>query len=1097
MKKRRFVVLTVLCAVLSLGMLACHKKQTVEPTAFELISRDITVVAGENAEVAVKSNKKDAITYASFDTTVATVSETGTVTGVSEGRTFVQVTLGDEQAVCKVTVVNKKDAVLLDCGKVDLVVGSVREITATVIRDGKAYDGEIAWSVTDSENCGFVHSGNQASFSATRVGKFTVSASCGNISASCEIRVVSVNATRLGAVSGLSVTCGGAISWDAVENASGYAVSVNGGKASVTDATTLDLSEVARTLKNGETLGVSVYASAGDNYDYIDGAAASASALHAYTAERQGDVSCKAYGNIQYTCGVCSGTYTDENVLAEHTWDGAACSVCGKSGFPLMFKRGYIAWNPLLGITEYSVWLDGVKIGTTAGTSFDIIDCIDISREEVYSIDVRPVGNQSSYIPTQISVVHLNNSNFAEKLNAADSRLTYYVLNGDITLNHTYATETLHDADGGCPDDQLCSSPIKGIKNAVLDGNGHEIMVDFDGTPKPDQASWEVMGGIFGYAENALIRNLRTDITMRQKGFMHPLFSSGALVAVLKGNTFIENCYIKSRAYFNDLSYYNSNGGGYGAVAGFMRAGNELSEITNCVIDSSMYENGIKKTAPADIVGKLETDVLVDNNAYIVNHKLPAEDGMFDSYKETFLSWRLPSQNWMFSTLSDLFFGDKGTLVKYENWKFDWTFNLKPRAYCGVSKLYESKEWQGTSFVYNADSGLTLCGKPLIAPQTLTPTVLHGILRWEGVADGYEVYSGETKLGDVTDKSFDLAKAVNYAEGTHSITVAPKGFNEYISYAAVAFKVKFLTQSNFVDELKNSAENMYYILTEDVKFSYMPTGYEYANERPGYTEIGAVTDGENKTISLIPSFAGVLDGRGYRIEIAYAGKNEFVGGLFGAVEDAYIKNINYSAEFATYGGATGSGGLARTLGANTVVENCYFKEHLEAGSPMNKNFGALARTAAAGTTVRNCVFDVTANDPQQSNARVWMERAIIGNVNANIDIVDNAFILNMSELPTITCEDNNGWKATDGNGNNYQELFSVWGKTSDNNYAYASLADFVNGANANKCAYASWKSTWTNNLSAGKIYEQWENSSFAYDSTNGLMLCGKPITADA
>ena len=123
-------------------------------------------------------------------------------------------------------------------------------------------------------------------------------------------------------------------------------------------------------------------------------------------------------------------------------------------------------------------------------------------------------------------------------------------------------------------------------------------------------------------------------------------------------------------------------------------------------------------------------------------------------------------------------------------------------------------------------------------------------------------------------------------------------------------------------------------------------------------------------------------------------------------------------------------------------------------------------------------------DPNNSNARVWLSRAINGTAGNNMNVYNNAFILNFDALPEIT----------DANKADYQELYAVRDLTSANNYVYATLDDFVNGRNCNRWTYENGVSSWENNVvSAGKVYEGWENTSFAYDATNGLTLCGKSI----
>ena len=1091
MKKKLIAVLTFLCLVCSLcAFVACGGKPS-EPKDFELVSREITVSESETADIVVNSKYKEEIEYTSYNTAVASVSESGKVMGVAEGNTFVAVKLKEKQEICKVTVKRNEDAIFLGSEKINLAVGSEQQWTAVVYRNGEAQEETVSWQITDSDACEFASNDNSATFKATQTGEFTLTVTSGNLSATCLIRVVSQNAKRL-ATPVVTTGCGGSVSWNAVTGASGYAVYVNGESYLETEEAQADLSEITSALKNGERISVAVEALAGENYDYIDSSLSMYSVAHDYAEEKQGDISCKTYGNIKYTCSDCGHTYTDENVLTEHTWEGDSCSVCGIKGMAISITNELLGWKMQPGTTEYAVLLNRQRVGKTAALNFDLSGYFDLSQEGEYSVDVQPVGSQSMFITTNVRVVRLTSDNFVSKLSESYGGYTYYVLTEDVSLSHTYSEQTLNDADGLLPADQLCSSPVDGLKNAVLEGNGHKVTVSFDGTTKTNN-SWEIMGGLFGYTDNALIRNLRTDIEISQSGHLHRIFSSGALVAVMKGNTRIEDCYLKSRIRLNSDADYNANGG-YGAVAGLVRAGNDLSVIERCVVDSMMYNGSTAIGAPKAIVGVMDTDVLVTNNAYIVNEAIPNRDSQMQAkYQGAFLSWTLPSQNWLFESLSDFMFGERGDYCDYNAtgaWEFNWTYGSAPKNICGVARLYESQAWSGTSFAYDATKGITLSGEALLVSSTQTPQITHGVLTWEGSAKEYEIYNGDTLLDRVTDKSYDLVARLGDTAGEYQIIVKAVDYNELLFYETVPFAVVNLTNANFIEKLSAPSEYTYYVLTENVTVN---TDYQ-AEKRT--TANGSF--GEALVYAPVAEFRGILDGRGYQISVTYGGGAkidggwEVFGGLFGYTENSIIQNVNFNFAAQLNGHvhkSFASGVLAAVLGRNTVVQNCYIGSVINVWNATDVNgIGAIAGKlfgGASGCVIKNNVVSaqIVFNSVQQNSPD-----RLVADLMENTQMNGNAYIINRA-LPT----------AIDADHKLHEEAFMAWGVNAVDNWLFASMADFVSGGVGHKCTYfgaTDWHFEWTLSQTPEKNLintKAWEGTTFAYDTVNGLTLCGHSL----
>lgn len=1091
MKKKLIAVLTFLCLVCSLCAFAACGGKPSEPKNFELVSREITVSESETADIVVNSKYKEEIEYTSYNTAVASVSESGKVTGVAEGNTFVAVKLDEKQEICKVTVKKNEDAIFLGSEKINLAVGSEQQWTAVVYRNGEAQEETVSWQITDSDACEFAFNGNSATFKATQTGEFTLTATSANLSATCLIRVVSQNAKRL-ATPVVMTGCGGSVTWNAVTGASGYAVYVNGESYLETEEAQADLSKITSALKNGERLSVAVEALAGENYDYIDSSLSMYSVAHDYAEEKQGDISCKTYGNIKYTCSDCGHTYTDENVLTEHTWEGDSCSVCGIKGVAISITNELLGWKMQPGTTEYAVLLNGERVGKTAALNFDLSGYFDLSQEGEYTVDVQPVGSQSMFITTNVRVVRLTSDNFVSKLSESYDGYTFYVLTENVSLSHTYSEQTLNDADGLLPADQLCSSPVDGLKNAVLEGNGHKVTVSFDGTPKTNN-SWEVMGGLFGYTDNALIRNLRTDIEILQSGHLHRIFSSGALVAVMKGNTQIKDCYLKSRIRLNSDADYNANGG-YGAVAGLVRAGNDLSVIERCVVDSMMYNGSTAIGAPKAIVGVMDTDVLVTNNAYIVNEAIPNRDSQMQAkYQGAFLSWTLPSQNWLFESLSDFMFGERGDYCDYNAtgaWEFNWTYGSTPKNICGVARLYESQAWSGTSFAYDDANGITLCREALLTSSMQTPQITHGVLTWEGSAKEYGIYNGDTLLDHVTDKSYDLVARLGSSAGEYQIAVKAVGYNELLTYEAVPFAVVNLTNANFIEKLSAPSGYTYYVLTENVAVN---TDYQ-ADKRT--TANGSFE--EALVYAPVAELHGILDGRGYQISVTYGGGAkiddgwEVFGGLFGYTENAIIQNVNFDFVAQLNGHvhkSFASGALAAVLGRNTVIQNCYVQSVINVWNATDVNgIGAIAGKlfgGASGCVIKNNVVSarIVLNSVQQDSPD-----RLVADLMENTQMNGNAYIINRA-LPTTIDADHKL----------HEEAFMAWGVNAVDNWLFASMNDFLSGGVGHKCTYfgaTDWHFDWAlSQTPSEKLYESeaWAKTTFAYDDTNGLTLCGKAV----
>ena len=409
------------------------------------------------------------------------------------------------------------------------------------------------------------------------------------------------------------------------------------------------------------------------------------------------------------------------------------------------------------------------------------------------------------------------------------------------------------------------------------------------------------------------------------------------------------------------------------------------------------------------------------------------------------------------------------------------------QAYAKTGTLDENGNLQIT------DSETVVHGRNIIIPTVVTPNVNQGVLSWNGTASEYKIYAGKELIGTVSGNTFDLAAALKRAPGSYTIKVEAVGATEPVVYQDVAFEIVGLTNENFVSTLNSASADKYYVLTENVTLAYRKdsTG-DYGNEgeiMPTYSiatwNNGGVAGTEN-IYSPISTFSGVLDGCGYKVSVSYIGGNDKVGGLFGAVQNARIKNLNFSAEWGVWGNLAESGVLTYVIGSDVVIENCYIQSTVSASDgDVQSNVGGIAgRTfylSGMAPIVRNCVID---SEVVHFSTKVHLgqKACMVKKVEHSIVLENNAYIVNAEVASTDIAD----------RGNYYSCFYSD--STSVTNMLYATLSDFTNGVCGNKCEYAPFSFTWTSNV-GGKVYESeaWANTTFAYDTVNGLTLCGKSI----
>ena len=93
------------------------------------------------------------VTWSSSNTSVATVSSSGVVTGISKGTATITVTANDgsgAQAACEVEVKQYVTSITLDKTSLSLVIGDEAAISVTSVLPENANDRSVAWSSSDN-----------------------------------------------------------------------------------------------------------------------------------------------------------------------------------------------------------------------------------------------------------------------------------------------------------------------------------------------------------------------------------------------------------------------------------------------------------------------------------------------------------------------------------------------------------------------------------------------------------------------------------------------------------------------------------------------------------------------------------------------------------------------------------------------------------------------------------------------------------------------------------------------------------------------------------------------------------------------------------
>ena len=182
-------------------------KVTLDQTSATLeVDGNVTLVATVTPDNA--TNKT--VTWTSSDESIATVDENGKVTALKEGEVTITATCGDQSATCTITVKAKEipvTNVTLDQTSASIKVGENVTFKATVTPDN-ATDKTVTWRSSDESIATVDENGK---VTALKAGEVTITATCGDQSASATVTVTAAEENGCGSTVGLSLSFVGVV----------------------------------------------------------------------------------------------------------------------------------------------------------------------------------------------------------------------------------------------------------------------------------------------------------------------------------------------------------------------------------------------------------------------------------------------------------------------------------------------------------------------------------------------------------------------------------------------------------------------------------------------------------------------------------------------------------------------------------------------------------------------------------------------------------------------------------------------------------------------------------------------------------------------
>ncbi len=190
--------ITATCGSVSATCEITVTAKVIPASGIALNKNEETLIEGESltltATVSPENATDKSVVWSSSNEEVASVKD-GVVTAISAGKATITATCGSVSATCEITVTAKvipASGIALDKNEETLFEGESLTLTATVSPEN-ATDKTVVWSSSDVE----VATVKDGVVTAISAGKATITATCGSVSATCEIEVLKKDVTIL------------------------------------------------------------------------------------------------------------------------------------------------------------------------------------------------------------------------------------------------------------------------------------------------------------------------------------------------------------------------------------------------------------------------------------------------------------------------------------------------------------------------------------------------------------------------------------------------------------------------------------------------------------------------------------------------------------------------------------------------------------------------------------------------------------------------------------------------------------------------------------------------------------------------------------
>lgn len=152
---------------------------------------------GESVKI-VAAYGDEKINYKSSDNSVATVTDAGLVTAKGVGTAYITISAESTDAtmLCEIKVI-KCDYTIEFISDIEykVLVGAYKNLKVEVFRNGVIYSDNVTWSV-EEDGAQIISDGNNATFTATVAGEYTVNVNTSKGATNC-VKIIVISADNL------------------------------------------------------------------------------------------------------------------------------------------------------------------------------------------------------------------------------------------------------------------------------------------------------------------------------------------------------------------------------------------------------------------------------------------------------------------------------------------------------------------------------------------------------------------------------------------------------------------------------------------------------------------------------------------------------------------------------------------------------------------------------------------------------------------------------------------------------------------------------------------------------------------------------------